>query len=436
MKIIGQVSTKSKIFRLCPFLDQNQVIRVGGRLKNTDTLDTFQRHPMLIPQICTVSKLIFRDAHEKTMHGGPAAMLSYVRERFWPVHGRSMSRKVFYECIHCYKTKPVIVQPIMGNLPRQRIEPSRPFAVCGIDFAGPFMIKGSLRRNALMRKGYLCVFVCFATKEIHLELVCDLSTQAFINALKRFTSRRGICSDIYSDNATNFVGANRRLSELKDLFHNEENMETIQGYFTNLGINWHFIPHRSPHFGGLWEAAVKSIKTHLYRKVGNANMTYEELNTVVIQVEACLNSRPLCLLSSDPSDLKALTPGHFLTGDSLVAIPEPDVTATPMNRLNRWRRVTQAFQQIWSRWQKEYLAQLQQRNRWEKEKGPRVKIGTVVLMKEDNIPPLQWKLGKVVQLHTGPDNVVRVVTLLSAKGQFTRAVRMVCPLPFEGNQDD
>ncbi|XP_025191141.1 uncharacterized protein LOC112591512 [Melanaphis sacchari] len=212
LKATGQVSKKSKIFRLCAFLDKNQILRVGGRLKNAETLDVFQRHPMLIPQTCSVSKLIFRDAHERTMHGGPAAMLSYVRERFWTIHGRNMARKIFYECVHCFRTKPVTVQPIMGNLPKQRIEPSRPFSVCGIDFAGPFMIKGSLRRNAPITKGYLCVFVCFATKAIHLEFVCDLSTQAFLNALKRFTSRRGLCSDIYSDNATNFVGANRRLS--------------------------------------------------------------------------------------------------------------------------------------------------------------------------------------------------------------------------------
>jgi len=143
-----------------------------------------------------------------------------------------MARKIFHECVSCFKTKPEIVQPIMGDLPRQRIEPSRPFSVCGIDFAGPFAIKSSLRRNAPISKGYLSIFVCFATKAIHVELVCDLTTQAFLNALKRFTSRRGLCSDIFSDNATNFVGANRRLSELKNIFHTEKNMQSVEGYLT------------------------------------------------------------------------------------------------------------------------------------------------------------------------------------------------------------
>lgn len=348
LKINAQVSVKSKIFCLQPFLDQDQVLKVGGRLKKADTLDVFHRQPILIPQSCTLSKLIFRNAHEKIMHGGPETMLAVVRERFWPVHGRNMAKKIFYECVKCFKTKPVVVQPIMGDFPRQRIETCRLFSICGVDFAGPFLIKSSLRRNAPSNKGYICIFVCFATKAVHIELVCDLTTQAFLNALKRFISRRGICSHIFSDNVTNFVGANRRLSELTKLFHKEENMEVIQGLLSELGIRWHFIPPRSPHFGGLWKSAVRIMKTHLYRTVGNVNMTYEELNTVVIYAEACLNSRPLCPLSSDPSDLSTLTPGHFLTRDALMAIPGPELSAIHMNRLNRWRRIVQASQQIWS----------------------------------------------------------------------------------------
>jgi len=436
LKTNNPISMKSKIFRLCPFLDEHQIIRVGGRLKNACNLDWCQRQPVLIPPSCTLSKLIFRDAHHKLMHGGPMAMLAYVRERFWPVNGRNMAKRIFYECVKCFRTKPVVVQPIMGDLPKDRVTINRPFTVCGVDFAGPFSIKTSLRRNAPVNKGYVCLFVCFATKAIHMELVCDLSTEAFLNALKRFTNRRGVCSVIYSDNATNFVGANRRLLQLKNIFHNDKNMEIIQDTLTETGIQWKFIPPRSPHFGGLWEAAIKSMKTHMYRTLGNANMTYEELNTVIIRIEACLNSRPLCPLSSDPNDLAVLTPGHFLIGDSLTAVPEPQLATVPISHLNRWRRVTQASQQLWTRFQKEYVSQLQQRKKWAVGTGPRVKIGSIVMIKEDDIPPLQWKLGKVVGVRPGMDGVVRVVELQTAKGQFNRSVRKICPLPFQGNQGE
>lgn len=224
----------------------------------------------------------------------------------------------------------------MGNLPKQRIEPSRPFSVCGVVFAGPLMIKTSLRRNAALSKGYICVFICFATKAVPIELVGDLTS-----ALKRFCDRRGKCTNIYSDNAKNFIGANRQLQELSNLIHTEEHQSKLQNVLSESCIHWHFIPSRSPHFGGLWESAIKSIKHHLFRTLDNANFTYEELNTILIRVEACLNSRPLVSLSSDPSDLAPLTPGHFLIGDALTALSETNVSLVPINRLTRWRRVIQ-----------------------------------------------------------------------------------------------
>lgn len=144
---------------------------------------------------------------------------------------------------------------------------------------------------------------------------------------------------MYSDNATNFVGANRELKELRDLFISQSFQEEVTNSLTSDDISWHFIPPRSPHFGGLWEAGVKSVKTHLKRVLGSSILTFEELNTVLVQIEAILNSRPLTSLTNDPNDLRVLTPGHFIIGDSLTAIPEPDLSSVPLNRLSRLPKV-------------------------------------------------------------------------------------------------
>ncbi|GBL82892.1 hypothetical protein AVEN_19938-1, partial [Araneus ventricosus] len=169
---------------------------------------------------------------------------------------------------------------------------------------------------------------------VHLEIVNSCSTDAFIGALKRFIARRGKPSDIYSDNGTNFVGANNELRKiLKDLF-NKESTGEIEDFIASEGIVWHFNPPATHHFGGLWEAGVKSLKSHLKRVVGNTVLTHEEFSTLVTQVEAVLNSRPLCNLSSDPNDDFVLTPAHFLVGSSLTALPDSDLTEVPINRLN------------------------------------------------------------------------------------------------------
>jgi len=132
----------------------------------------------------------------------------------------------------------------------------------------------------------------------------------FLYALRRFCSRRGVCSDVYSDNATNFIGANRKLQELKKIVLSTILDPGLHKPIVELGIRWHHIPSRSPHFGGLWEAGIKSVKKHLNKILGNSALTYEELNTVLARVEACLNFRPMTPLSSDPSDMSVLTPGH------------------------------------------------------------------------------------------------------------------------------
>lgn len=419
-----------KLSSLNPFIDSSGLIRVGGRLTNASDLSYDHRHPIIIPYDNHFSTLIFRHEHELLLHAGPQAMLANVRLTYWPINGRRTARKVAHACITCFKNKPKTLEPIMGNLPKLRVDqPMRSFENAGVDYAGPIMMKINSRRNSPLQKAYVCIFVCLATKAVHIELVCDLTTDAFIAALTRFISRRGKCKNMYSDNGTNFVGANRKLCKLAQLLTSTAHKERVSNAITLKDITWHFIPPRSPHFGGLWEAAVKAMKKHLNRTVANSHFTYDELYTTLTRIESCLNSRPLTPLSNDPSDLSVLTPAHFLIGSSLQALPESSCLDVPTTRLNRWQRVQQIVQQIWSRWSKEYLCQLQQRTKWVSSKGVSLKIGMLVLIKDNNLPPLHWQRGRVVDIHPGNDGVIRVATVQTIAGQVKRAVRLLCPLP-------
>ena len=250
----------------------------------------------------------------------------------------------------------------MGNLPSARVTPNRPFFVCGVAYAGPYNLCERVR-SRVTYKAYICIFVCFVTKAVHIELAHDLSTDAFLNCLRRFVSRRGRCQHMYSDNGTNFVGARNHLTELTALLNNSKFQETVHNYLAHEQIQWHMIPPRAPHFGGLWEGAVKSVKKHLSRIMGETRLTYEEMYTVLTQVEGCLNSRPLFPLSNDPNDLTPLTPGHFLIGDSLSAVPQRDQGDVARNRLSRYEHLQPMLQHFWKRWQVEYLNQLQQRKK-------------------------------------------------------------------------
>ena len=196
------------------------------------------------------------------------------------------------------------------------------------------------------------------------------------------------------------------------------------------GIEWRFNPPSAPHFGGLWESGIKSVKSHLSRVIGNQVLTYEELSTFVVQVEAMLNSRPLCSLSSDPNDLNVLTPGHFLTLEPLTAPPDPDLTVSKINRLSRWQLVHRLQQDFWKRWRDEYLHTFYQRSKWAQTRGPSsIDIGTLVLVKNELVPPLRWVLGRIVELHPGKDNIVRVATIRTDKGLLKRPLVKLCPLP-------
>ncbi|CAH0564505.1 unnamed protein product [Brassicogethes aeneus] len=397
------------------FLDSNNIVRVGGRLRHSN-LSFEQKHPALLPGNHRFVKLLVQETHNKHLHPGTQTMQYLLAQNFWILSSKQVIRKVTSKCLRCWKLNPKSPQPQMGDLPPLRISQLKCFSVVGVDYAGPFSLLMSKNRGTRTIKGYICVFICFATKAIHLELASDLSSEAFLAALRRFIARRGRCSQIFSDCGTNFVGANKQiLSYFKTAAASES-------------LKWSFNPPSAPHFGGLWEAGVKSVKTHLYRVIGEQILSYEEFYTVLTQIEAILNSRPLCSFSVDPNDVRALTPGHFLTLEPLSCLPDPDLQSVPLNRLSRWQLLQRMHQDFWARWHAEYLHTLSQRIKWTSESCP-IKVGSVVLLKNELSPPLQWRLGRVETLHPGKDGVVRVVTVRTNLGTFKRPVVKVCPLP-------
>ncbi|XP_046868770.1 uncharacterized protein LOC124461275 [Drosophila willistoni] len=317
----------------------------------------------------------------------------------------------------------------MGMLPAVRVRPSRAFSSVGVDYAGPVNISPCKGRGRVSQKGYIAVFVCLVTKAIHLEPVGDLTSDAFIGAFNRFIGRRGLCTDVYSDCGTNFIGANKKL-QVDKLAYCSYITKHIAPTLLRKGINWHFNPPSAPHFGGLWEAGVKSMKYHLKRTLGEQVLTFEEMATVLAQIESCLNSRPLCPLSNDPDDLMVLTPGHFLMGEAPLAPPAPELAKVTL--IDLWKNCQYYAQQFWRRWNSEYLSRFQRRPKWLQTKE-NLTVGCIVLIRDERFPSHQWPLGRVMETHAGPDGLVRVVTLKTVKGLMKRPVAKLCPLPIQEN---
>ena len=424
------ISTKSSILSLNPFIGKDKLIRVGGRLSNAQ-IPLQAKHPIILAAHPLVT-LIIRQAHLQAMHAGTQLTISTLRQNFWIVRARTLVKAVIHQCITCTREKAAIPSQLMGNLPAVRVSPpTRAFLHCGLDYAGPIQIRSMSGRGIASRKSYIAIFVCMATRAIHLEVVDGYSTPAFLGAFSRFCARRGLPESVYSDNGTTFVGADR---ELTAAFRASVKDPHFLNNAATKNISWHFIPPSAPHFGGLWETGVRSVKHHLRRVVGAHTMTFEEFTTLLCNIEACLNSRPLTALTDSIDDYEPLTPGHFLINTPLTAIPEPSLLNLNENRLSRWQVVRQLTERFWKLWQSDYVNSLQQRVKWKKLNTNVVKIGQLVLLRNALLPPCKWELGRIIKCHPGQDNIVRVVTVKTAATEYKRPIVKLCLLPVEVEQ--
>ncbi|CAG9134906.1 unnamed protein product [Plutella xylostella] len=264
---------------------------------------------------------------------------------------------------------------------------------------------------------------------VHIELVTDLTSQGYMAMLNRLICRRGKPASITSDNAKCFIGTFNELPKFL-----KQNSNNIINEAAKIQIEFKFSPPYSPHFNGLAEASVKSVKHHLKRVLSMTHLDYEEMYTVMVQIEAILNSRPITPISSDPSDLVALTPAHFLIGRTLTMLPAPQVDNAPINTLSRYKRVQALKAHFWNRYYKEYISALQIRSKWHTNRG-QLQLGQMVLIKDDRLPPNRWLLGRITAVYPGTDGINRVADVLSTSGTLRRAYNRLCPLPMTLDQD-
>ncbi|XP_074653617.1 uncharacterized protein LOC141907774 [Tubulanus polymorphus] len=412
------ISRTSKILPLTPKLDENGVLRVGGRLKNAPIAEA-AKHPILLPKNHEVTRLIIHHYHHQMFHGGLAVTMNEIRQKFWIPECRSTVKKLVRRCAYCIKRRAKPQPPIMADLPAARFDTASPFSSVGIDYFGPLQV----RKFRKTEKRYGLLVTCLATRAVHLEVAYSLDTDSFIMALRRFIARRGKPKRIYSDNGTNFTGGEK---ELRDQL-TKLNQTKIADATSQDHIQWYFNPPAASHMGGVWERLVQSVKRNLKVVLGKQIVTDEVLHTVFTEVEAVVNSRPLTYVNSSHDEPEAITPSHFLLGKTNPNLPPGVFDADDLNARKRWRQAQALTNQYWARSTREYLPTLVQRTKW-KTASRDLQIDDVVLLADDNLPRGQWPLGRIIDVHPGSDGHVRSVELKTTSGVYRRPATKVCRL--------
>ncbi|GFT92031.1 integrase catalytic domain-containing protein [Trichonephila clavipes] len=382
-----QLRSSSEIKSLVPYLDENNLLRLTGRLLEAD-LCFGEKHPVILPRRCKFTELLVIREHERIGHCGVSATLTQLRKKYWIPKGRQLVKTMIRICLVCKNTVPNQLTSKSGQLPRDRITQSPPFQSVGIDFTGAILVKD----NQGTRKSYVSLFTCAVTRAVHLELVSDMSTKCYLLALRRFLLAR-----------------------------------------RDKGIHWKFIVERAP-WGGFYERLVKTIKDPLRKIIGRALLTFEELSTILSEVEVIVNHRPLTYVENDPGEPEPLTPAHFLElgyGDSKYPIHFIElIDATTAKESYKKRKTYRTLlKQLWRRWKEQYLLQLKTANHF---KTPSVhknlKLNDVVLVERNVKSKLLWELGIIKEIFIGRDDNVRSCLVKTFKGLFKKPIQLLYPL--------
>jgi len=407
------------------FLDDNNLLRCGGRIHNAP-LSELARFPYLLPSRHHFTTLVILRAHLTQLHSGVNATLTILRQSYWIPSARQRIKSIIRRCVVCKKShgQPYTI-PDPPPLVKSRVSHSDPFTITGVDFTGALFVRTAEGE----RKVYLCLFTCAVCRAVHLEIVTDLTAECFLQAFRRFAARRSLPKLLISDNGSTFLAA---AEELTRLFSSDEIAESL----AYKGVEWKFIPKRAPWFGGFWERLIGLMKSTLKKTLGRTHATIESLQTIIVEIEALMNDRPLTHVSPDPRDPEPITPAHLVYGRRITTLPhysvnQDDISDPDFGDASDLRRRARAqaavVRHFWTRWKREYLTALRETHKITGTNEQRIKVGDVVLI-HDETPRIKWRLAVIESLNKGADGLVRSADIRTTTGKTNRPIARLYPL--------
>jgi hypothetical protein len=388
---------------------EDGLLHVKTRLTYREDLQPF-KSPILLPKEDPIVHQLIEYVHQNHCHAGTQFVLGKLREEYWIPCGRKTIGRIIHKCVTCRRFSSKSLQSEPAPLPQPRVEARFAFQTTGVDLAGPLLLKGG-------KKAWIVLYTCAVYRGVFLDIVDSLSSEEFLNSLEKFTMTVGRPCTLYSDNGTNFVGAQNLLKKVnwKKL---EEKVHVKQ-------IKWTFNPPSAPWWGGWWERLVRTVKELLRRMIGSAKLTRRELESCLASISYTINNRPLTTLTEDSEDLTPLTPAMFMKDLPVAGLPELESIGS-QNLQQAYKKIVDLKKALSERFRKEYLALLVEKKN--QKSCPSPKVGDIVLVGQENKKRYEWPLGRILELFPGKDNKVRVARVKTTRGTLTRPVQRLYPL--------
>ena len=417
------VAKNSTLTKFLPELDDEELIVCSSRLKLQKETPARKALPWILPKHNSIVEKFILMLHTRALHAGPKQLLYYLNRQFVLQGGREEVRRIIHLCKTARCRNPTPVDPRMAPLPSQRIDERQPFTCVSTDMFGPFLVRHECQEkdcphSRAPAKVYGLIFTCMATRAVHVELLEDMSTETFLQALRRMIARRGHTAYIYSDNAKSFLAAKAELNRLSEAF----NWRTVVNETQRYNITWEFSDPYASHQNGVTERMIGVVKKSLKISLQNSLLTFRQLEVLLAETESMVNGRPLDYVREGDKYLP-VTPAQLCLGRN-IALP-PVVARFKRNEeapnfVGQWRQRGALLKSFWRRFNQDYLAHLVCTKKWHGRTPVQLQAGDVVLLKDPSMGTNEWKMARVKTLYEGKDGLVRSADVALPSGSIVR----------------